>query len=466
MSDDPQRGDESVEAPSVTSTDLPGAGPPASASMSGIAERIAKLREFAEHLMPTAPEYRPSRARRMWLLTVYVLRRWFQEDRSSTLAGLLTMDTLLSTVPMVGVALLVVGLMDPEQGSRLMFDIFRSMVPDTDRAEDMTQAALDLAKHVTVGNLGRWGFVAALAIAFVLFATLEKTFNGIWRVTKRRSLLARFTMFYTLATLGPLIMFVSLAEPLLAEVSALLATPLITTTLGLVLLNRFLPFTTVKWRAAITGGVVSAILLEIAKVVFGFYATRFALRTYDTIYGSLAMLPIIVVWSYVSWMVVLLGAEITYAVHRHRAIALQGYVNRYVVERSEVRRPSGRTAVRIMLAIADHHFRREVGPSIDALGERFRLGLDHVGEVVDALERRGWVIETTEPTSMVIPARPLDQIRVLDVLELFDRDMAKGARDDRLLALVTELDRARMEIMANTTFADLVAEPRASSPSI
>jgi membrane protein len=460
MTDDPQNGDESVEAPEVTSTDLPRGSPPPSASMSGIAHHIARVRELVEHLVPTAPEHRPTPARRIWLLTMYVLRRWFQEDRSSALAALLTMDTLLSTVPIIGVALLVVGLMDPEQGASLMSDLFRSVVPDTDRAEGMAQGALDLANRVTLGNLGSWGFVATLAIAFVLFATLEKTFNGIWRVTKRRSLIVRFTMFYTLSTLGPLIMLVSLAEPMLSQVSALLSLPLITTSLGLVLLNRYLPFTVVRWRAALVGGLVSAILLELAKMGFGFYATRFALRTYDSVYGSLAVLPILVVWSYVSWMVVLLGAEITYVVHRHRAIALQGYVNRYVVERFEVRRPSGRTAVRVMLAIADHHARREVGPSIDALGERFRIGLDHVGEIVDALERRGWVIETTEPSSMVIPARPLDQIRVIEVLELFDRDMAKGVRDDRLHDLLRELDDARAQIMSETTFHDLVHEPR------
>jgi membrane protein len=253
---------------------------------------------------------------------------------------------------------------------------------------------------------------------------------------------------------------------MLARVSAILSTPLITTSLGLVLLNRYLPFMVVKWRAALFGGVVSAVLLEIAKVVFGFYATSFALQTYDSVYGQLAILPILVVWSYVSWMVVLLGAELTYVFHRHRAIALQGYVNRYIVEQREVRRPSGRTAVRIMLAIADHHARREVGPSIDALGERFRIGLDHVGEIVDALERRGWVIETTEPSSMVIPARPLDQVRVLDVLELFDRDMAKGTRDDRLHSLLAELDHARSDIMGETTFADLVTQPRAHTAQL
>lgn len=457
MPDDTAPQDESIATPAVA----PKSGPHPSASLSSFALRIRRWREVATHLVPNAPEYKPTRARRVWLLAMYVVRRWLVEDRSGPLAALLTMDTLLSTVPIIGVALLAVGLMDPTEGAKALHDFFRSLVPDTDRAEAMAAGALALANKVTVGNLGRWGFAATLALAFVLFWTLERTFNGIWRVTRRRSLLVQFTMFYTLATLGPLIMIISLAEPMLARFSFLLSTPLITTSLGLVLLNRYLPFTAVRWRAALFGGVVSAVLLEIAKVVFGFYATSFALQTYEGVYGQLAILPILVVWSYVSWMVVLLGAELTYVFHRHRAIALQGYVNRYVVEAYEVRRPSGRTAVRIMLAIADHHARREVGPSIDVLGERFRIGLDHIGEIVDALERRGWVIETTEPSNMVIPARPLGQIRVIDVLELFDRDMAKGTREDRLHVLLSELDRARAHIMAETTFADLVEEARA-----
>jgi membrane protein len=459
MNDEAEPKDE--VAPPVEEAPRPGepVAPSAAASMSGLAQYVARWREIAQQIVPTTPEYRPTSARRAWLVTVYVLRRWLVEDRSSAFAALLTMDTLLSTVPIIGIALLIVGLLNPEQGATLMFDLFRSLVPETDRAEAMAQGALDLANNVRVANLGRWGFVATLLIAFVLFATLERTFNRIWRITRRRSLLVRFTMFYTLATLGPLLMIVSLAEPMLARVSGLLATPLITTSLGLVLLNRYLPFTAVRWRAALIGGLVSAILLEIAKVIFGFYATSFALRTYDTVYGSLAVLPILVLWSYVSWMVVLLGAELTYVIHRQRAIALQGWVNRYVVEQREVRRPSGRTAVRIMLAIADHHARREVGPSIDALGERFRLSLDHVGEIVDALERRGWVLEMTDP-SMVMPAIPLDQIRVIELLELFDRDMARGTREDRLHALLAELDSARATIMSDTTFADLVAAPR------
>lgn len=437
---------------------------PARASMSQVAK--TRIRQVTSRIIPKSAEYQPTQRRRLWLITMYVLRRWSIEDRAAGLAGLLTVQTLLSTVPMIGVALLVVSLMDESAGARLLHDLFRSLVPETDRASEMAAAALSLASNVTIARLGAWGFIVTLVIAFVLFQTLERTFNRIWRVVRRRSVLTQFTMFYTLATLGPLAMLYSLGAPLLSGFSVFLGSPIITTTLGLVMINRFLPYARVRWRAAVIGGLCSAILLELAKVGFGIYATRFALQTYEGMYGSLAILPILIIWSYVSWMVILLGAEVTYAVHSHRAIALQGYVNRYVLERSEYQRPTGRTAARIVLAVCDHYARRKIGISLEALGERFRIGLDHVGELVDALERRGIVIETAEPLQLVIPGRPLDQIRVLDVLAMFDRDHAMGLRDDRLGALVRELDLARAHIMADTTYADLVGEsrPRRTGP--
>jgi membrane protein len=419
---------------------------------SGAFARIGAVRH---NLIPTGPEYLPTSARRGWLLCMYVLRRWAIEDRAAGMAALLTIQTLLSTVPIIGVALMVVGLMDETAGAALLETLFRSLVPETDRATEMAEGALALAKNVTLGRLGIWGFLATLVIAFVLFSTLERTFNRIWRIARRRSVFAQFTMFYTLATLGPLLMLFSLATPLIAGVTVVLASPLILNIAGLMMLNRFLPNTQVRWRAAVIGGLVSGVLLEGAKFGFGFYATRFALQTYESMYGSLAILPILIVWSYVSWMVIVLGAEITYVVHQHKAIALQGYVNRYVLERGAYTRPTGRTAARIMLAICDHYAQRRLGISVDALGERFRLSLDHVGDIVDALERAGLVIETADPTELVIPARPLDQIRLLDVLTLFDRDHSHGVRDDRLGELLGALDRDREKIMADTTFAQL-----------
>lgn len=429
-------------------------------------DRIAALRRRIEdarrRLVPQLPEVEPSRTRRVWLLSFFTFRRWLIEDRSGGMAALLTMHTLLSTVPLIGVALLVVGLMDPESGHQLFEQLFRSLVPENERAEQMARDATALAAHVTVGNLGAWGFLVTLSIAFVLFSTLEQTFNKIWRVTRRRSVLVKFTMFYTLATLGPALMLYSLAQPLVAGVTRHLALPVLTTGAGLVFLNRYMPYTAVRWGPAIVGGLISAVLIEVSKVGFGYYATRFALRTYEGLYGSLAVFPILIVWSYLSWMVILLGAEIAFVVQRRRYIALQGYLNRYVRERIEVPNDSGRTAARLLLAICDRYSRHGEGLAPEALGERFRLPLDRVGELLAQLVKHGYIVDvdTDDEGQSFVPARPLDQIKLLDVLVLFDHEQSQRPRADRLGRVFEQLDEARLRLVAETSYAELVRRSR------
>ncbi len=432
------------------------------ASTSMRAKRLAALRRRIEglrqRLIPQFREVAPPPVRRAWLLLVYVIRRWLIEDRSGGMAALLTMHTLLSTVPTIGVALLVVGLMDPTSGSALLEDLFRSLVPDNDRAADMSHAAMELAGRVNVNNLGAWGFAVTLSIAFVLFSTLERTFNRIWRVTRRRSVLVKFTMFYTLATLGPALMLYSLAEPLIQGVTRVLALPVLTTGIGLVLLNRFIPHTAVRWGPALWGGLMTALLIEVGKVVFGYYATRFALRTYEGVYGPLAIFPILIVWSYLSWMFVLLGAEIAFVVQRRHYIALQGYLNGYVRDRNEVPNDSGRTAARLLLAICDRYARHGEGLSPERLAERFALPLDRVGTLLSQLERHGYIVDTDtdyEGQSFV-PARPLPQLKLLEVLVLFDHEQSKRPRADRLSRMFEHLDEARLRLVAETSYADLV----------
>jgi len=392
---------------------------------------------------------------------VFTVRRWLAEDRGAGMAAVLTIQTLLSTVPLIAVALLIVGLMDPTSGASLLENLAGAVVPEGERSKAMAASALELAQNVTVSNLGWWGFAVVMGIAFALFSTLERTLNRIWRVSRKRHLLVKFTMFYTLATLGPVLILYSLAQPFVAGVTQAVSLPVLTTTVGLVALNRFIPYTEVRWRPAIVGGLVSAVLIELSKLGFGYYATRFALRTYEGVYGSLAMLPILVIWSYLSWMVILLGAELSVVIQRRQLIALQGYMNRYVLDRTEMQSDSGRTAARLLLAICDRYARHGASTHPERLGLRFVMPVDRIVEILDELERQGWLLEAEGEGQTVIPARPLDQLRVADVLLAFDRETTKLTRSDDLGRLFEQLDRARDELLDDVTFADLVAIQRA-----
>lgn len=425
--------------------------------------RLARLQHW---LLPSAPEHDPTPGRRTWLLASYTLRRWLVVDRCSVLAASLALQTMLSVVPTVGVILFFIGLLDPSFGERFIALVARALGPDEVRANQMSAALLELAGNVSIEALGRWGLVIVVVLAFTLFWTLEKTINGIWRVTRPRKLVAKFTIFYTLASLGPIVMFYSFAQPLLAQVGSWAITPMVTSAIGLVLLNRFLPNQTVRWRAAALGGVISAVLFEFGKFAFGRYLSLVAINTYEGLYGSLAILPVFVIWAYLSWMIVLLGAETAFVIHHAGAVAQQGYVHpTQQIDRHMLASP-GRISARVLLAIADNYERRveldaanrgeprAIGLTLDVLAERFDVALVALVAITDRLEHAGLIVPLGADQGYV-PGRPLEQILLLDVLGIFEGDVRK-ARADVLTGLFEEFDGQQRERIGTLSFRDLV----------
>lgn len=439
----------------------------------------ARLNRLQHWLIPTEPEHEPGPGRRVWLLGVYTIRRWLFSDHCSSLASGLALQTLLSVVPTVGVILFFIGKLDPSFGTRFITQVAHALGPDSYRADELAEALVELAAGVDIQALGRWGLLVVVVLAFLLFSTLEKTVNEIWRVSRKRTLIAKFTMFYTLASLGPIVVFYSLAQPVLARIGSLAITPMITSGIGLVLLNRYLPNQTVRWRAALFGGLISAALFEFGKVAFGNYLSLVAIHTYEGIYGSLAILPVFVVWAYLSWMIVLLGTEITFVVHHLSSVAREGYVQpSHQVQRKLLPSP-GRTAARLLLAIADNFDRRaeleasreqddedptrpnnRFALSVDALNERFDIGLAPIVAITDQLEAAGLIVAIGNDQRYV-PGRPLEQIELGAVIHMFDGGDMKAVRADALAELFEELDAVLARKIGGISFRELVDMERA-----
>lgn len=243
-----------------------------------------------------------------------------QNDRLKVTAGYLAYITLLSLVPMLAVVFAMMSAfpMFAELRETIQHFVFTNFVPAAgDVVQEKIQSFVNNASKTTAVG------VAALAFtAMMLISAIDQNFNEIWRVSEKRRVSVAFATYWMILTLGPILVGASLVltsyittiqvfgNDVLGLGEQLLSIfPFILSTLMFVVFYMVVPNTRVRFSHAICGALVAGLLFEIAKRAFAFYIVQFP--SYEAIYGTLATIPIIFVWVYLSWMVALLGAEIT-----------------------------------------------------------------------------------------------------------------------------------------------------------
>jgi membrane protein len=256
----------------------------------------------------------------LWRFARQVVKR-FEQDRCQRVAGALSFTTMLAIVPLTAVMLAVLSLAPG-------FSTWMTVIQDFIYSNFVPAAGEAVQKYLTqfaskAGRLTAVGLLFLGATAVMLMATIEHALNDIWRVANTRKLLHRFLAYWALLTLGPMLVAGSLTLtsklftlPFLgrAEVTLLrevldVVLPLVFEFGAVVLLYTVVPNVQVLWRNALVGGLFAAMLLEIAKYLFA--ATMKYFTTYQVIYGAIAVLPIFLVWIYISWVIILLGAIVT-----------------------------------------------------------------------------------------------------------------------------------------------------------
>lgn len=256
-----------------------------------------------------------------WQVTARTLLARFRADHLALTASSLTFTTVVAMVPFFTVALAVFTAFPlfAELQVGLQRWLVRSLVPDT-IARQVLGYLTQFASQAS--GLGALGFTVLLVTALALILTVDRTLNQIWRVRRLRPLGQRVLIYWTAISLGPLLLGASLAltsyvtaqsrglvQGVPGGVQLLFDTiQFLTLASGMTLLYRYVPNTPVKWRHAWVGGLFVAAGIEIAKRVLALYLAN--VPTYSVLYGAFATLPILLVWMYVAWVIVLLGAVI------------------------------------------------------------------------------------------------------------------------------------------------------------
>ena len=278
-----------------------------------------RLRRFFEP--STQDQSRAERLRQRVLALVYLTTRETLRDRGPTLAASLSFWTVLAVVPLLTVAaslMAAFGVLQGEDGA--FYGLLHQLFPEVASgiASYLSETATENAQAV-----GGIGAVTLLIIGLVLFNAVEESLTRIWRGTRERSMVAKMLTFYAMVTFGPILIALSIVQTASAQLYlvqlgvnlswAEWAMPPLFALIAFTLLNKLVPDADVKWTAALVGGLFTMVAFELAKWGFNLYVNQLLLQTYDRVYGALALIPISLIWVYVSWFVLLLGAELSYA---------------------------------------------------------------------------------------------------------------------------------------------------------
>ena len=250
----------------------------------------------------------------------YLLRR-FHEDRILYYSGYLSYVTLLSMVPLLAVIFSLFSIFPFFEKLKEEVEefVFRNFVPELgDVLQEQILSFVDNATRMTP-----FGLIVLLVVALLLLSSIDHTLNQIWRVGKNRGIILSYSIYIVVLISSPVLLGTGLAANSylvslggIEEGSELSAIKLILSSmhflgsfLFFLLLYIVVPHTKVHFWSAVFGALIATLLFELSKSVFALYFIHFPV--YQAIYGALAVIPLLFVWVFISWVVVLVGAQIS-----------------------------------------------------------------------------------------------------------------------------------------------------------
>ena len=384
----------------------------------------------------------------------------FKQDRCADMASSLTFTTLLSLVPLITITLTFFSAFPQfsELSEYVKNLILSNMLPETGGkiiSRYMEQFAANAARLTAVG-------IAFLAVTSMLMIyNIDHAFNTIWRVSRQRTLVKRVLVYWAVLTLAPLLMGGSLSmtswlvgtsafslshlSPVVVDI--LKVVPLILATLAFAFLFRVVPNRFVPMPHAFIGGAVSALAFEAMNRAFALYIAYFP--TYTLVYGAFASIPIFLLWVYLSWLTVLLGAVLTASLSHWRS------KNGIQPLSPELKLYYSLCILRVM----SESLRSGVAQSLPMLSRELRLGYDSLEELLEKMATINLVEQMIGHRWVMI--RAPEYVQAIELYRLFVFDPSRPPSNQNCaginawLARLAELNAKTAEVSLHTLFKEV-----------
>jgi membrane protein len=389
-----------------------------------------------------------------------IVYRGFVSNRCPVRASALAYSNLLALVPVLAVAISIsTGLLKNEGAQRIeqfIQQVVATITPETRTAfrgdaDDprMTAARKEIAdridqfiRNTSSSTLGVTGMVALLFVGIGMLVRIEETLNDIWGVTQGRSWLSRVVHYWAAMTLGPVLLVAAIVmtggEHLESTQDFLARLPLgvgkaitycfrflpfILLTATFTLCYQLMPHTRVDWRASLVGGLMAGTLWQANNLLSVFYASRVLTNSY--IYGSLGLIPLVMVGLYFSWLILLFGAQVAYTYQNRKAYLQEQQMEHFNHAAREL------IALQVMVLAGRAFDSGSPPPSITKLAAALAVPSRLVTQVVRQLEQSRLLVETNQGGAAFTPARSLEAITCHDILSAL-RSGAAGDPADGL----------------------------------
>lgn len=410
----------------------------------------------------------------LWLVSrilryPYALLRDIGRDDLTMRAMSLVYTTLLSVVPLIALSFSVlIGL---GYVNDLEPVIYSFLEPLGDRATELTAQILSFVNNIRGGVLGSIGLIFLLYTVISMVQKVEESFNFVWRVEKPRSIGRRFSEYLSVIVLGPTVLVGAFAMMAAVSSSTIVQalhryepfdtillmfgriTPYLLVIAVFTFLYAFIPNTKVTVRAAAIGGAAAGLAWTASGVILAKFVS--AGGGTMVIYAGFAIVILALIWLHVSWLILLLGAQLAFYVQNPQYLR---------PGRGEIQLNASlreRVALSIMYLIVHDYQESKHRWTINSLADHLELPGAALGPIVTALERKGLLTVTDDDTWL--PARDPSVIELGDVLDAVRKDEA-GPRLGRIRDVAPAVEAARAAELAlkdsvkGKSVRDLLAE--------